>query len=169
MLKIEDEWMDVVDRCDNVIGQKRRSELYAEDSPNCRAINAFLVNERGQLWIPRRTAHKRIFPLHLDMSCGGHVRSGESYDDALKREVREELNLDLEHVPWQLLGHLSPYVDGISMFMQVYEIHSDETPRWNSDDFVEACWLYTEQILDRIRNGDPAKGDLPLLIERFYA
>ncbi len=165
---MEDELMDVVDRHNNVIGQKKRSELYAEDSPNCRAINAFLVNARGQIWIPRRTAHKRLFPLHLDMSCGGHVRSGESYEDALKREVAEELNLDIEHVPWRLLGHLTPYDDGVSMFMKVYEIQDDETPRWNSDDFVEASWLWPREIRDRVRNGERVKGDLPLLMEKFY-
>jgi isopentenyldiphosphate isomerase len=165
---MEDELMDVVDRHDNVIGQKRRSELYAEDSPNCRAINAFLVNAKGQIWIPRRTAHKRLFPLHLDMSCGGHLRSGESYEEALKREVREELNLAIAQVRWRELGHLTPYDDGVSMFMKVYEMQGNETPRWNTDDFVESYWLWPWEIMDRIRNGERVKDDLPLLVERFY-
>jgi isopentenyl-diphosphate delta-isomerase len=165
---MEDELMDVVDRHDNIIGQKKRSELYAEDSPNCRAINAFLVNVRGQIWIPHRTAHKQLFLLHLDMSCGGHVRSGESYEDALKREVEEELNLDIEQVPWRLLGHLTPYDDGVSMFMKVYEIQNDEAPPWNLDDFVESYWLWPWEIMDRVRNGEHVKGDLPLLVEKFY-
>jgi isopentenyldiphosphate isomerase len=165
---MEDEWMDVVDRHDNIVGQKKRSELYAEDSPNCRAINAFLVNAQGQIWIPRRTAHKRLFPLHLDVSCGGHVRSGESYEDALKREVQEELNLDIDQVRWHLLGHLTPYDDGVSMFMKVYEIQANETPRWNVDDFIESYWLWPWEVLDRIQNGVRAKGDLWLLIKRFY-
>lgn len=165
---MEDELMDVVDRHDNIIGQKKRSELYAEGSPNCRVINAFLRNTLGQIWIPRRTAHKALFPLCLDMSCGGHVGSGESYEDALKREVQEELNWDLEQRPWHLLGHLTPYDDGVSMFMKVYEIQDDETPQWNLDDFVESYWLWPWEILDRIQQGDRAKSDLPLLVETFY-
>ena len=52
--------------------------------------------------------------------------------------------------------------------MHVYEIRSDETPHWNPDDFIEAHWLHPKQILERIHNGDPAKGDLPLLIKRFF-
>ena len=165
---MEDEWMDVVDRHDNIVGQKKRSELYAEDSPDCRAINAFLVNAQRRIWIPRRTAHKRLFPLHLDVSCGGHVRSGESYEDALKREVQEELNLDIAKLPWRLLGHLTPYDDGVSMFMKVYEIRADETPQWNVDDFIESYWLWPWEVLDRIKNGARAKGDLKLLIDKFY-
>ena len=165
---MEDELMDVVDRHDNIVGQKKRSELYAEDSPNCRAINVFLVNVQGQIWIPRRTAHKQLYPLHLDMSCGGHVRSGESYEGALKREVAEELNIDIEQVPWRLLGHLTPYDDGVSMFMKVYEIQDNETPHWNLDDFVESYWLWPWEVIDRIKKGARVKGDLSLLIEKFY-
>lgn len=160
--------MDVVNENDQVIGQKKRSELYAEHASNCRVINAFLVNSQGQIWIPRRTAHKALFPLHLDMSCGGHVRSGEHYEAAFKREVEEELNLDVSQIPWSLLGRLSPYADGVSMFMHVYEIQSDQTPDWNPDDFVEAHWFGVTEIQTRIQRGERVKDDLPLLIEKFY-
>ena len=165
---MEDELMDVVDRRDNVIGKKRRSALYAEGSQNSRVINVFLVNEKRQIWTPRRCAHKRLFPMHLDMSCGGHVMSGESYEEAFQREVKEELNIDIRQSTWHLLGHLSPYDHGVSMFMKVYVILGNETPRWNSDDFVEAYWLWPWEIMDRIRAGEKVKGDLPLLVENFF-
>jgi len=74
-----DEYLDLVDLQDSVIGRKLRSEVYAEHLSNFRVVNAFVLNSKGELWIPRRTADKRIFPLCLDMSVGGHVESGESY------------------------------------------------------------------------------------------
>jgi isopentenyl-diphosphate delta-isomerase len=163
----DDEILDAVDRNDNVIGQKKRSELRKEDS-NFRAINVFLLNMKGQIWIPRRAAHKKAFPLCLDMSCGGYVMSGESYEDALKREVKEELALDVEHLPCRQLGYLTPYNDEVSMFMKVYEIRSEQTPNWNPNDFVEACWLWPEEILKRVQEGERVKDDLPRLIEKFY-
>lgn len=88
-----DEFLDLVDENDNVVGKKKRSEVYAEHLSNFRVVNAFVVNTKGEIWIPRRVADKRIFPLCLDMSMGGHVESGESYEDTLKRETQEELKL----------------------------------------------------------------------------
>ena len=32
------------------------------------------------------------------MSCGGHIEDGELVEEALKREIREELNLDIDIV-----------------------------------------------------------------------
>jgi isopentenyldiphosphate isomerase len=164
----DDEILDVVDKDDQVIGQRSRAELYAEGMSNFRVINAFLKNEQEQIWIPRRTAHKRLFPLCLDVSVGGHVSNGERYIEALRREVKEELNLDLDNVPWRFVGRLTPHENGVSAFMKVYEMRLNQTPRYNVNDFVEYFWLSPEAVLDKIQSGEPAKDDLPRLIQHFY-
>ncbi|MBP9855715.1 MAG: NUDIX hydrolase [Candidatus Pacebacteria bacterium] len=162
-----DEYLDLVDAQDQVIGKKLRSEIQAENLHNFRVINAFIVNSKGELWIPRRTATKRIFPLAFDMSVGGHVESGESYDDTFKRETMEELNINVDQVKYRLLGKLTPE-DGVSSYMQVYEISLDEAPNYNPDDFVEYFWLTPAEVLKRIEEGEKTKTDLPTLIKKFY-
>lgn len=163
-----DELLDLVDENDRVTGQKRRSEIYRQGLSNFRVVNAFLINSRGELWIPRRSAHKRIFPLCLDMSMGGHVKSGESYEQALHRELREELDLELKTVPWRLLGQLTPHENKVSAFMRVYEICSDNAPDFNRNDFIEFFWLSPRNALTRIQNGEMCKDDLPKLVNHFY-
>lgn len=163
-----DEFLDLVDENDNVVGKKKRSEVYAERLSNFRVVNAFVVNQKGEIWIPRRSADKRIFPLCLDMSMGGHVESGESYEDALKRETQEELNIDTDKTTCRLLGHLSPQKDDVSANMNVYEIKMNEVPDYNKNDFIEYFWLTPRGIFERIANGDKAKGDLPKLVKIFY-
>lgn len=163
-----DEILDLVDRNDLVIGQARRSEIYRLGLNNYRVVNAFLVNDLGLLWIPCRSANKRIFPLCLDMSVGGHVISGESYEDAFRRELLEELNIRLETVSWRHLGYLTPHEHGVSAFMQVYEIRSNHVPVYNRDDFVGYCWMEPEEVLKQIGRGEKAKDDLPKLIKIFY-
>ncbi len=163
-----DEILDLVDKNDNVISQKKRSEIYAQSLSNYRVVNAFLVNSEGKLWIPRRTANKRIFPLALDMSVGGHVESGESYDQTLKRETNEELNIDVDTAKVRFLGKLTPQNDGVSAFMHIYEISSDETPSYNKEDIIESFWLTPAELFQKIADGDQAKGDLPALIKKYY-
>lgn len=167
-MRHDDELLDIVDQQDRVIGQQWRSHVYATDAVNFRVVNAFVVNSHGQIWLPRRSAHKRTFPLCLDMSMGGHVESGESYDQALRRELGEELGIHLEDVVWRLLGYLTPYIDHVSAFMNVYEIHTDTAPIYNQDDFIEGYWFTAREALERIQQGDRSKRDLPILLRRFY-
>ena len=163
-----DEFLDLVDENDNVIGKKRRSEVYAEHLSNFRVVNVFVVNSTGEIWIPCRSADKKIFPLCLDMSMGGHVESGESYEDTLKRETQEELNIDTDKAQVRLLGHLSPQKDGVSANMNVYEIKMDDAPNYNKSDFIEYFWLSPKALLERIARGDKTKSDLPTLVNIFY-
>lgn len=165
---MQDEYLDLVNEKDEVIGKKWRSEVYAEGLSNFRVINCFLVNSEGKLWIPRRTAAKRLFPSCLDVSMGGHVESGEAYDQSFKRELAEELNIDADTTLWKMIGHLSSIEDHVSAFMNVYEIRTDEVPDFNPDDFTEYYWLTPEELLQRIADGDGAKGDLPKLVRKFY-
>jgi isopentenyldiphosphate isomerase len=162
----EEEYVDVVDQNDNVVSRMLRSEN-KNHLRDVRVVNGFILNSKGELWIPRRTAQKRAFPLCLDMSVGGYVMSGESYEEAFVRESKEELNLDIEKIGYKLLGYLSRK-DDVSCFMKVYEIEMDETPDYNKDDFCEYFWIYPKDLLEKIKNGEKVKGDLLQLIKSFY-
>ncbi len=168
-INFEDELLDIVDEQDNIIGQKRRSSVYREGLSNFRVVNAFVVNSKGQLWIPRRTYHKRIFPGNLDLSMGGHVESGETYEAAFARELKEELDWDLDQTEYSRLGYLTPLNHQVSAFMKVYEIKSEKSPIYNSDDFLEYFWLTPQELLTSIAKGEAAKDDLPKLVRLFYS
>jgi len=163
-----DEYLDLVDENDNIVGKEKRSIIYQNKQSNFRVINAFIVNSRDEIWIPRRTVTKRVFPLCLDMSVGGHVESGETYEEALHRETLEELNIDLKITLYKFLGSLTPTKDDVSAFQRVYEIRMDKVPNYNRDDFVEYFWLTPKQLFERIRSGDKTKNDLPKLVKIFY-
>lgn len=166
--QLPDEYLDLVNNKDEVIGKKRRSLIYQERLSNFRVINGFVINEKGQLWIPQRVHNKTVSPDALDFSVGGHVGSGEKYDDAFEREAREELKFDVSTINYRKLGKLSPEQDGVASFMQIYEIPMEQTPKYNPEDFIKSYWLYPHQLLTMIRNGKPAKSDLSIVLKRFY-
>lgn len=162
-----DELLDLVDSSDTVIGTVYRSEVYTTGATNFRVVNAFIINEHGQLWIPRRTATKRLFPLCLDASMGGHVMSGETYDDACARELHEELGIRAQDHDLIHLGSLRPDIHGVSAFMRVYAIFSNTVPDYNTTDFCEYYWLAPSALHERVQAGDRCKGDLPLIVRHL--
>lgn len=164
----EKELLYLVDEHDNVIGSHfRDSESYLKNR-NFRVINAFIQNSKGELWIPRRSAHKRLFPLALDVSIGGHVTYGESYEDALLKEASEEVNLDLSVLPFEEIAYLNPHEHDLSAFMKVYLIKSDDTPNYNPQDFIEYFWLTPAELIKKVADGDSSKGDLVKLIRTIW-
>lgn len=165
---LNDEFLDIVNENDEVIGKQLRSEAYSQNRSNFRVVNGFLENDQGQLWIPRRAATKRIFPLALDISMGGHVEHEEEYDSAFFRETLEELNLDPRIVGYDVIGKCTPHQHRVSAFMKVYRVKTNETPEYNKKDFIESFWISPKELLEKIDKGEKAKDDLPKLVKIFY-
>jgi isopentenyldiphosphate isomerase len=159
-----EEILDIVTPEDMVIGAEKKSVIYEQKLNTFRVINAFVINSAGELWIPRRHAQKKLFPLHLDASVGGHVLSGESYEAAFMRETEEELNIQLDSSQLKPLCRLTPHTDGTSAFMWVYGIFQDTPPAYNQDDFIEYYWLKPAAFFEKLKSGDKAKSDLPILV-----
>ena len=168
MLDSSEEILDLVNENDEVIGQIRRGDAYAQGVTNFRVIDAFIQNSEGKLFIPRRQMSKKMFPGRLDTSVGGHVEHGETYEKAFAKEAAEELNIDITQFPYRELGKMTPQNDSTAAFITVYEIQSNETPQYNNDDFSEHYWLTPEEIISRLERGDTAKGNLPKILKKFY-
>ncbi len=157
---IHDELLDLVDNQDKVIGHILRSKMWENRISNVRVINAFLINEKNELWIPKRTAHKKIFPSCLDFSVGGFVASGETYDQAFERETKEELNIDISLSNYSFLFSLTPAEHKVSCFMRIYSIRTDTIPNYNKSDFESSSWMSIDTLKRSIADGVPVKGDL---------
>lgn len=62
--------------------------------PSIRIVIGVMVRD-GEVLLVRRTPDRRFYPDMWDL-FGGHVEEGESAEDALLREGREELRVDIE-------------------------------------------------------------------------
>lgn len=163
-LNTQDELLDLVNENDEVIEQCYKGIVYQEKKNNFRVINAFLINNKNEVWIPTRSADKKLFPSCLDASVGGHVAAGEDYITACKRETMEELNMNIDDHVYKFLTKLTPHQDKVSAFMHVYAIYTNEIPAYNRNDFSSASWMTINDVKEMIQNGVATKGDLPILI-----
>ena len=157
-----DELLDLVDKDDNVIGTIWRSttnELENTKAGFIRAATALIQNENGELWIPRRTADKRIAPNGLDSSMQEHVGSGESYLEATIRGFKEELNLDVTEYQLEYIGTVPPDNE-LYYFVALYVYKSNDAPEFNPEDFVGYEWIKPEELVSRLENGEPSKKSL---------
>ena len=84
-----DELVDVVDAADAVLGVLPRVDLKRTAS-NYRVVHVLVLDSRSRLVLQRIAATKAA-AFRLGSSVAGHVRSGESYEAAARREFAEEL------------------------------------------------------------------------------
>lgn len=165
-----DEILDIVDDNDRVIRSMPRAQVYQNNlCSQMRSIWLMIRNSQGQLWIPRRSWSLAQLPGHLDGSVVGHVRAGESYEEALLRESFEEIGQDLSKISYRLLGKLTPQQHKSFCFATVYECCMDQAPQnWNKDDICEWFWMTPQELLQRWQEGEKVKDTLPILVKHFY-
>jgi isopentenyl-diphosphate delta-isomerase type 1 len=89
----ETEILDIVDVDGNVIGQAPRSEFHKNPNIIHSVVQCWIFNSKGQILWQQRSMKKAQAPGKWDMSCGGHVLSGQTPEDTLIKEFEEELNI----------------------------------------------------------------------------
>lgn len=84
-------------------------------------VGAIICNEHGQIFVQKRSAQRRLFPNCWDL-VGGHVEPGETLEEGLSREVREETG-------WE--------VTTITALLYLTDWEEDGGPRREADFLVE--------------------------------
>lgn len=90
--------MDLVDADDRVIGSSTIARCLEEGLLH-RAVAVLVLRPGGAFVLQQRSRHDLWQPGLWTISSTGHVRKGEAYEDAARRELNEELGLEGELTP----------------------------------------------------------------------
>jgi isopentenyl-diphosphate delta-isomerase len=169
MSEQEPEIIDLVDENDQVIKQIERDDSVNNVETHggyIRVVDCYIMNSEGELWVPRRTVHKRIAPNGLDFSIGEHIQTGETYKDAIIRGFQEEVGFTPDKDKLEFLGVSKPNENG-DIFQGFFIYHSDVAPELNPEDFVEATWMKPDELIDKIESGEIAKSNIVPSVRKF--
>ena len=82
----------MVDDLDRVLCDAPRSKVHGNNLRH-RAVHVLVFNQKGEVFLQKRSWRKDRHPGLWDTSAAGHVLAGEEYDVAAQRALKEELGI----------------------------------------------------------------------------
>lgn len=140
------ELFDVVNGNDEVIDQQPRYIVH-ENKLRHRAVHALVYDGHKRLYLQKRALIKDTNPGLWDTSMGGHLASGESYDQAAVRETYEELGIVLKHQPEKLFKLQASKNTGYE-FIWVYRIIHDGEIKPCKIEISRGRWIDADSLAD---------------------
>lgn len=141
MLATKYKKVTVVNEEDVVIGAECL-DVVREKGLLCRASRVYLFNEQRQLLMQRRSDRISL-PLQIDQSAAGFVDEGETYAEAAKRELTEELGIS-----GVVLEEVLTSVATSGFFSGIYRavVSSNSTFEINEDEVDSVFWWDIERL-----------------------
>ncbi|MEX2028486.1 MAG: NUDIX domain-containing protein [Candidatus Curtissbacteria bacterium] len=97
------ERIEIVNQQGTTVGHATRQEAYEQGLLH-RAVTVVVINSKGEIYLQQRSLQKDALPMYWDISVAEHPKPGESYEDAARRGMREELSIDYPTDPRLLRG-----------------------------------------------------------------
>jgi len=94
------EYFETIDEDGRPAGLVPRSEVHKKGLWH-RSVNVFLFHPDGRMYLQKRAADKDVWPDAWDLSVAEHLQPGETFVEAARRGLEEELSIrDIEVEAW---------------------------------------------------------------------
>ena len=170
--KMSKEYFDLLDENGNKTGKiKLRTEVH-RDGDWHKAVHIWIINNKGDVLLQRRCATKDSNPNMLDISSAGHLSAGDDSLSGAIRELKEELNLDVNKEELQFIKTLKRSSKYTSTFINnefddLYILRTDKTindMKFQEDEISEIFFVPYKKFKEMVNNKQP---DLLMHNEEF--
>lgn len=86
----------LVDSDDNELGMKEKFETHRNPVPLHRAFSVFVLNDKDQILLQKRSRDKKTWPCFWTNTCCSHPRPNEPIELAAQRRLEEELGFSCD-------------------------------------------------------------------------
>ena len=143
-----DEWFDVVNARDEVVGRATRREVHARGWLH-RAVHVLVFDAAGRVFLQKRSMTKDLCPGLWDASCSGHLEAGEGYDAAAVRELAEEIGVRVVTPPTQW-WRINACAETAQEFCWVYRLWHDGPLTLDPEEIERGEWLAPSEVTARV-------------------
>ena len=140
-----------VDEQGNITGTMTRAEAHSGTKHLHPVVHLHVFNSKGDLYLQKRPDWKDIQPGKWDTAVGGHIDLGESVEQALHREVKEEIGIT-DYTP-ERLKHYVFESDKEKELGFVFRTVYDKPINPDKEELADGRFWSQQEIRDNIGKG----------------
>lgn len=139
---MEEENVILVNERDEPIGTMPKLEAHQKAVLH-RAFSIFILNQKGEIMLQQRAAHKYHSPLLWTNTCCSHQREGESNIAAGNRRLFEEMGIATELSELFSFIYKAPFDNGLTEHELDHVMigRYDSAPNLNLDEAADWKWM----------------------------
>jgi isopentenyl-diphosphate delta-isomerase len=167
---MKEEKVILVDINDEPIGLMEKIEAHQHALLHW-AFSVFILNEKNEIMLQQRAAHKYHSPLLWTNTCCSHQRPGETNLNAGKRRLMEEMGFVAELKELFHFIYKAPFDNGLTEheFDHVMIGYYNEEPNINREEVESWKWMKIEDVKeDMIVNPDIYTVWFKIIFDEFY-
>ncbi len=160
------EFLDVVSKKDEVVGSLPKKEMYEKRLCH-RIVHILIFNKKGEMALQLRSKKKSFLPDYWSTAVGGHVQSGETYDQAALREFKEELGIETKIK----FLYKDLYIDDsrkLKKFISTFKTTFEGPFQANPEEVEKVEFFSLEKIQKMIESGEKFHPELLFLLGKHF-
>lgn len=149
---MQEEQVILVDEKDDPIGTMGKLEVHQQGLLH-RAFSVFIFNDKGQLLLQKRAAHKYHSGGLWTNTCCSHPSPGEETLKAANRRLKEEMGIDTILIHKTSFIYKTAFDNGLTEheFDHVFIGNYNENPVLNEDEAEDHKWMSLNELKENIK------------------